>query len=205
MKKVKELYSYMVGRVYIPDELLNSREGLLLHISDTPYSLFSGLKSLIKNLKPKYIVHTGDLVDNIKLEMYPYRTNEYRKKLNSLMKILEESTAKKVFITIGNHDKIDIVKELTKRSVIIDKVGLIDIENITFKISHYSKEVMSSPEEFNLFGHDMSKNTSKEENNIYLNGIAGINVIGLESKNIYILKYPYGTNEERMCKHNIGF
>ena len=41
-------------------------------------TVLNSRNTLLKKIQPHYIIHTGDLVDNIKLEMYPYRIDEYR-------------------------------------------------------------------------------------------------------------------------------
>ncbi|SKC65183.1 metallophosphoesterase [Maledivibacter halophilus] len=204
MKKIKNILFSLLGRVYIPRDILESGEDILLHISDTPASFYSSLELLIKELKPKYIVHTGDLVDNIKLELYPRRRNMYRKKVKDLIKILENSFAHKIYLTIGNHDDSSIVTEYINRSIIVEGSDIMVIDEENYKISHFYSEISKSPEKYNLFGHDLSMTSDTENDIVYLNGIIGINIITLRSKKIFVLPYPYGTDDARMCKSNIG-
>ena len=44
---------------------------MILHISDTPSTMFPYLRRAIRRLRPAWVVHTGDLVDDIKLENRP--------------------------------------------------------------------------------------------------------------------------------------
>jgi hypothetical protein len=39
---------------------------MILHISDTPSTMFPYLRRAIRRLRPAWVVHTGDLVDDIK-------------------------------------------------------------------------------------------------------------------------------------------
>ena len=66
--KCKRFFKRALGRVHLPEELKQTDEIILLHISDTPESIYPYLFKLIDNLAPDLIIHTGDLVDNFKLE-----------------------------------------------------------------------------------------------------------------------------------------
>lgn len=204
MEKFKSLLYYFLGRVYIPKNLLKYNEDILLHISDTTFGFYPGLKLLLKELRPKYIMHTGDMVDNIKLGLYPTKRKEYERKVKSLIEILEDSFADKIYLVLGNHDEGELVKKFAKRSIIVEKSCVIDINSTKYKISHFSNEIIKSPAEYNLFGHDLSIPSKRENHITYLNGITGINIITLESKKVFILPYPFGTNDERVCKTKIG-
>ncbi len=205
MKNYLKYLDYIMGRVHIPKNLLDTNEDLLLHISDTPTVFYKPLNILIKKLRPKYIVHTGDLVDNIKIGLYPKRIDLYIKGVKSLIDMLENSCAKEIYLVLGNHDRYDIVKKSTNRCVIFKKTGIINIENRDIKISHFSNEVLKKPKDINLFGHDTSLLNKIVNEKVFLNGILGINIISIPSNNIYILKYPYGINDQRLGTSNIGF
>lgn len=204
MEKVKELLYYLFGRVYITKDILSYNEDMLLHISDTPSNFYPGLRLLIKDLKPKYIIHTGDLVDNIKLELHPRKIDVYRKKVKLLINILENSTADEVYLVLGNHDDSDIVKKFSKRSIIVEKSSIINIDNSTYNVSHFSSEIIKAPAKYNLYGHDLSIPSKIDNDLVYLNGIDGINIIALRSERIFVLPYPLGTDDDRMCKTNVG-
>ncbi|WZL74552.1 metallophosphoesterase [Clostridiaceae bacterium 35-E11] len=205
MIKLKKIISYMIGSVYIPDHILHCNEKILLHISDTPASFFSPLHAIIKKLKPDYIVHTGDLVDNIKLEIYPNRAKEYKKRVKVLIELLENSSAQNIYLALGNHDNKNIVTEICKRSHLIEKSRKITIEGLEINISHFPTEIIKSPSPFNLFGHDLTLHSILKDEKVYLNGLLGIYIMTLESKKIFTLAYPYGTNDSRLGKTKIGF
>lgn len=205
MINFEKLFYFIIGGVYVPKFILNANEKILLHISDTPDNFFSPLNSLLNRLHPDYIVHTGDFVDNIKLEIYPYKLDEYTKKLNTLIQILENSSSKEIYLALGNHDDKKSVNKITKKSTLIEKSGIIHIEDINIKISHFPSEIKKSSEHYNLFGHDLTINSTVKDEKIYLNGLSSINIIMLESKNIFTLSYPYGTDDSRLCRSKIGF
>lgn len=204
MEKWKVIFYRAIGLVHIPEHIKNRKEEIILHISDTPYSFFYSLKKLIQKIKPEYIIHTGDLVDNIKLQFYQYSLFRYTKNLKTLVDIFENSSAKKIYISLGNHDKKEAVQGLSKRVTIIEKSDNIRIGDLNLRISHYSNEIISNPLEYNLFGHDLSIKNKIDNGKIYLNGIESINIININTGDITKLPYPFGIDDDRLGKGNIG-
>lgn len=193
----------IAGIIYIPGELLECGGKKLLHISDTPSCFYPELGRLIKILKPEYIVHTGDMADNIKLEFYPYSVSAYEKYVKRLIRIMEDSSAE-VIIALGNHDDINIVKRYAGRSQILEKAGAVEIEGLHFRIGHYPEYISENPSDYNLFGHDLTLKSGTADGKLFFNGISSINIIGLDSGNCYFLEYPAGTNEARLKRGKIG-
>jgi hypothetical protein len=78
MKSLVEVCKSLMGKftsIHRPEDLLNDVKGpVLLHISDTPSEIYPFIFKIIDVLKPKYIIHTGDLADNVKLEINRDRT-----------------------------------------------------------------------------------------------------------------------------------
>lgn len=199
----KRIICDFLGWIYIPTEILDNKEKKLLHISDTPVHIFPGIKKLINTLKPEYIIHTGDMVDNLKIEIYPQKINEYSYHVRKLIRILENSSAEKIIITLGNHDHKGIVEDFAKRSVVAEYEYLTKISGNSFHMSHYAQDIIENPADYNLFGHDLSIRTSEMDNKIYLNGISNINIIALNSMKIFYSPYPWGTDDLRLCKGRI--
>lgn len=205
MEKFKTSFFFTFGSVYLSNALLSNEESKILHISDTPTVFYSALAKIINRLQPQYIIHTGDLVDNIKLNIYPNRIDEYESGVSSLLNILENSTAEKVFIALGNHDHLKTIESIANRSIIIKENRVIDIENTTVKLSHYYQDLIKSKAKYNFFGHDIAiKHQLKDNSTVFLNGIENINIITLNSGQIFTLPYPFGTNDARLGKFKIG-
>lgn len=198
-----EFFYAAFGRLYIPPELSVSKEKRLLHISDTPVGFYSELKLLIEKLRPAYIVHTGDLSDNIKLQLYPTSICEHEKWIKRLAAILEGSGAE-IVLALGNHDDFEIVSNNFKRSHIVRKAETIIIENLSFRVSHLPEGIVQAPAQYNLFGHDLTIKTGCIDNRLYFNGISNINIIGLESGECTALCYPMGTNDARLGRRKVG-
>lgn len=204
MDKLLTLLYKFTGSVYIPRELELQEEKLILHISDTPICFFSPLETLIRKLKPEYIIHTGDLVDNLKLQFSESLLPRYERSLKMLMDIMEASTAKEVYIVPGNHDRVNIIENFSRRSIIKESPSNINIEGINIRVSHYANDVMMDSQDINLFGHDLSLYSSTLEDRIYLNGISSINIITIESRQVFKLLYPFGTDDMRLKRGKIG-
>ncbi|KAB3532513.1 metallophosphoesterase [Alkaliphilus serpentinus] len=186
----------LFNRPYIPDTLLKELKGpLLLHISDTPVDIYPYIFRIIGIVKPKYLVHTGDMVDDIKLEMYKNRLDDYYRGLAKLLPGLEGQDALEIYYSLGNHDKFGPLKELMNKGRILEK-EYITIHNVDFRISHYHQRPTKKVD-FNLFGHSFKPNHYIHKEEIGLNGLLNINVIELDTKRVFHLKYPVGTNRLR--------
>lgn len=116
MNNIKQFFYYMIGRVPADLHEKELKGKKLLHISDTPSSFYGELARIIDILKPDYIVHTGDLVDDIKLELFPGSLPRYEREVNRLIKLLEQSSAERLYLALGNHDDASTVEKLCRRS-----------------------------------------------------------------------------------------
>lgn len=203
-KILKMLYYNMMGYVHVPDSIKSIKEKKLLHISDTPVIFNSGLIKLLKDLSPDIIIHTGDMVDNIKLEIYKYQLPKYELHLKSIMDILESSEAEDIYICAGNHDNIELMRKYSKRSIIIEESLNIEIFNVKAALSHFPYKIIQKPADYNFFGHDISLGNDIVNNKVYLNGITNINILTSETKRLFYLPYPYGIDEARLMKKKIG-
>lgn len=202
MNVLKELLYYLIGRV--PAELHQVQGKKLLHISDTPSSFFDELSRIIGILKPDYIVHTGDLVDNIKLEIFPGSVDRYRRDVKKLIRLLENSTAQGIYLVMGNHDSFEEVQKLCSRSHILTEAEIVHIEGKNFAISHDSADLTALQAPVSLFGHNLKQKSVYEAGRIFLNGISNIHLIELETLQCHSYPYPAGTDNARLGRGKIG-
>lgn len=193
------------GKVDICESLIINKSPLLLHISDTPSQFYPELKRIIKVLKPKYIIHTGDLADNIKCELRPSLLVKYRHEVKKLLKILKESDAEKIYLALGNHDDFDFIKAHKGRLDICKDVCELSFDNINkLLFSHYPDGMKKNESDIYLFGHDIEPESSVSDSYISLNGINSINIINLDTLEIHFIAYPMGTDDARLNKNKIG-
>lgn len=186
------------GIIYVPEEVINRHEPILLHLSDTPKAIFSSVNNLINRIKPEYIIHTGDMVDNLKVEIYPSKTYQYINDVKKIVKMLEHAKEKS-YITLGNHDVPEVI-DSSNRIQIVESGTVIHIESLSFMVAHKYNELTQIEVDYKLFGHQPEYKLMKNE----LNGIDGINIILLESNRIIRLDYPIGTDDIRTGKSRIG-
>lgn len=202
-ERIKQWIGLLVERPYIPEELRQAKGPILLHISDTPEEIYSYIIKLVEILNPSFIVHTGDMVDNIKLELTPQRIQEYKNSLNKLISRLEESSKASIYYVMGNHDEEEIVKAISKKGIVMVE-GHIMIEGMRFYLNHYYQDKPHKAQYY-LYGHSFEPHSYKTQGHVGLNGIQDINVIDLATEKIYTLPYPLGTNQYRkMVLRGIG-
>ena len=178
---------------------------MILHISDTPFTMFQYLRRAIKRLRPAWIVHTGDLVNNIKLEHRPKLLDYYRTKLAVLLDILQEADSKTILLT-GNHDHLPTLLDLTAETDIQvwSQPGKFYIGRHHFKAAHYAQDVEKDASEYNLFGHNLEHRTGVDcDGHIYLNGIEAMHLIHMETGDVLSLQYPPGTNNARLERKRV--
>lgn len=189
-----------LGIPYLPKEITSSKEKKLLHISDTPTHSYRSLKKLINLVQPECIIHTGDLADDIKLENCTHKKISYKKEVRTLIKILEDTTAKKVYIVPGNHDDVSILSKMVDKCQLITEGTTIKIFNKNIGVSHKFKELPANTS-YNLYGHNLHISHEKTTTR-YLNGIQGINIIQFPSEKINTIAYPLGTNYNRKLEQS---
>ncbi len=182
MKNIKDIYNGIISLFnypHISEKLLKDIKGpVLLHISDTPAEIYNDIFKIIDILKPHYIIHTGDLADNIKLEIQKNRIDSYCRGVKELVEGLEKNNSK-VYYLMGNHDNYEVVSKLTKKGRILE-YGLLTIDDCNITVGHYYKEY-SYKADFNLYGHSFEPGHYKKNGTIGLNGVLNINIIDLET------------------------
>ena len=200
----KEKWQYMAGGIYIPKELLEAKGELLVHISDTPLMSYDAISRFLKRLNPKWIIHTGDLVDNVKLELSFSKIDLYRKHIVKLIRMLEESNSE-VYISLGNHDHYDSIMALNPPFHICKKAETLTLGSFTIAYAHYIELLKTYDADIYLFGHNKYQKTEvSTEGQIYLNGLEQITVMDITNKQYFFLRYPIGTDDSRLLRMRIG-
>ncbi len=183
-------------RKRVMNALTSSDEVKVMHISDTPESVYRFIEGLIEKTKPDYIIHTGDLADNIKLERRPGLKPAYIGAVRRLARILKASRAK-LYIVPGNEDDPGIIREFFGEDV-VEPGTLVEIAGIKFVVGHRAEEVLGRGASFRLYGHNFRLINGG------LNGVLGVNFILLPSGKTYRVGYPTGTDTYRGYKLRRG-
>lgn len=178
----------------------SSGRGRVLHISDTPRTIFGMIADLVDFLEPSVIIHTGDLVDDVKLEIYPRETHPYVLACKKLFRALA-GPDRTVYIAIGNHDNADVLPPLPEGFVVCKETTTFDHKNKTFTISHYPPaDDEADGSTFRLFGHDMSVLTGNRGETCLLNGLEAMWLIDPDDETATRIDYPKSTNAARMLR-----
>ena len=186
------------NRYKLPDEYHNSSELKIMHISDTPESIYSHIYKMLSYSRPDVIIHTGDLVDNLKLEnageeLLPL----YQKKSAEFISNLEKLTNSRIIYVPGNHDDLKIIKKNKERSEILAEGSIINLDGVKIGLAHYPKNLPLNAD-IKLFGHNQRQNFDNQGR--YFNGILNINYLLLPSKKDYKIKYPWTVDQGRQYK-----
>ncbi len=205
INSIKKSLLLLLNIPYIPEELYTRGKGpFLLHISDTPEEIHGYIFNTIKKINPQYIVHTGDIVDNIKLETYKNKKMAYAKALKGLVHNMENTGARGIYYAVGNHDDVDILRETIKQGRILGGKETFTIGEYSFYATHYYQEKRPSAS-FHLFGHSFTPGNKKDDGEIILNGTLNMHAIDLSTGEVYYIPYPLGTNQFRkMERARIG-
>lgn len=186
------------NRYKLPAEFHDSNELKIMHISDTPESIYSHIYKMLSYSQPDIIIHTGDLVDNLKLENQPEELIPvYKQKSADFINNLEKLTAARIIYVPGNHDNLEVLEENTSRSEIFAEGSVLELDGIKIGLAHYPEKLPDNVD-INLFGHNKIENESK--NTKFLNGILNINYLLLPSKTDYKINYPWIVDQGRQYK-----
>jgi predicted phosphodiesterase len=185
---------------YLPEKM--DGLGKILHISDTPVSMYGYLASALRRINPSVVVHTGDLADDIKLGLYPAEADRYASAAGRLINILL-APHRQIILVLGNHDRTDLLPSLPPECSVYE--GAVDVKLLgaNFRISHYAEKIMEKPVQYNLFGHDLSRRSFVDgEGRYFLNGIETMRLIDPGAGEIETLAYPRSANAARMMRTN---
>lgn len=208
MNTIKKMLWQMLGRVIFDEGVLRVKGPTILHISDTPTSFYPELNRLLGILKPNCIIHTGDLADDLKLQLRPSLLRNYEHALIKLMQIVNQSSAEKIILTLGNHDNLDLVRRYAGRAEVYEDAITENFQGKTISIAHYHEAALGSSKsnrsDFYLYGHDLSLKSQKTNEVYYLNGIEAMHLIDLSTGEVFVIMYPGGTDSARLNRKRMG-
>lgn len=162
MKGILKIFSKqkptMIGKlkdvfrpVELPERVKSSDEKKILHIGDIPVWGYPYIKRLIRAVKPDVLIHTGDMIDNLKAGRKAEDIPKYKKKLPGIIRYMEKH-AKEVYIVPGNNDIMDYIQTVITKSKIIISNTVIDIYGTSCLLSHWVSKI-DGEAEFYLYGH----------------------------------------------------
>jgi len=181
---------------YLSQALRELPRPLAVHVSDTPSQSYTFLFRLFRQLEPEYLIHTGDMVDEIKLEVRPSQVDAYKTVIGKFIQEVESLNFREIYIVPGNHDHVDTIVEASARSVVLPEKSWARLEGYDFFLSHHYDETEVEAD-FYLFGHNFPEDTGVRGKTLKLNGLSAIHVISLEKGRVVKIPYPMGTDSAR--------
>ena len=201
MHFLTKMWYYLTGKIYLEANTLQKTGTRILHISDTPSQFYPELGRLIKRLKPDYIIHTGDLVDNIKLEQSTVALARYHREVKALKNILCTPGLLGVYIALGNHDDSPYVHILFEMFSVTDTYATVEISGLKLAFSHYVDQLTNLDADLYLYGHNIDQ---EKRSTHYLNGLTAIHVIDLNPYQVHRIPYPLGVDDARLYRSHFG-
>lgn len=191
LKRIRNLFK---NNIELPKGLGPSGEYKVLHLSDTPSSIYPAIMNMLGELKPDLIIHTGDIADDLKLEGNPRCLGLYHRTVGPFLEGLARS-APGLYIVPGNHDSLTFIKSKVSEGNVVKPGVKMDIGGYSFGMAHTVSDLPEGAQ-YNLFGHNFDEPENTTERT-YLNGVKNINVILLPSGKVFGLDYPGGTDRCR--------
>lgn len=189
----------------IPEEVF-SFEKKIMHITDTPDVIFPYLRRVIRLIEPDIIIHTGDTVDNIKLELSRGRIDIYERRFKELLKICRSVSPEKIIFCLGNHDDEEIINKYIndKNEVLVVGKQHFEIGNLRLCVSHREDVGMFEDDDYWLFGHNPDVESDLSHEPKILNGLSCIYLIDGGSGAVVSVPYPKDTDYFRQKKFSLG-
>ncbi len=180
MKRIFDLFR----PVRLPEQVKNRKGRILLHIGDVPAWGYPYIKRLIKKVKPEILVHTGDMVDNLKVGRLEEDVPAYKRAVPRLIRFMEK-WAEKVYIVPGNNDLMEFIQDVSEKSIIVPANTVVDIEGVSCLLCHWVAKI-DGEAEFYLYGHGPTGDTHSfykpEEGKVFCNTFFAPTVIFMEDK-----------------------
>lgn len=168
----KRIASYF-RRTQLPAEVKfrKDRKGkILLHIGDVPWNSYPYIMKMIRQIKPDILVHTGDMVDNLKVGRKPEDIPDYKKQAPKLIACMEKY-ADEVYIVPGNNDLEDFLAETVTKAKIIKANTVVNIDGIDFLLCHAVMHIDGEAQIY-LYGHGPTgDNHSFQEDGKYYSNV----------------------------------
>lgn len=197
------LYGIFFG-IYVPEELRRLKGRVILHISDTPFTFYAPLGRLIRLLEPRWIIHTGDLADNVKLEIAPWELPRYVHTVRQLAGILVPGKNRRLVVVTGNHDHPATLRSLFPESLLFERKGRVKACGLDLNISHEMGGFLTPFSRYNLYGHDPNVSDPPGEEGVFLSGISAVHAISIETGRVYSMPYPEYVNDARLGRRKRG-
>ena len=170
----------------------------VLHLSDTPTALYPAAETLVREIRPDVLIHTGDCADEHKAGRREADIPAYREAVPKLFAALTKY-AGRVCVVSGNNDLPEVLSALPGVEV-LPEWSQLEVDGVRFEVSHFPNPA-SYGADFALYGHgsadDLRYGLPEEPDGPrYVNGNYEYALIDTGTKRI--LRIPYKENTRCM-------
>lgn len=164
----------------------------VLHIGDTHSADYPYYQSLILNVKPDVIIHTGDLADELKAGRIESARPYWKCSASVILKMMERSGAR-VIVVAGNNDLVEELKELAPNTEIVPRNTVLSLYGKRVCVCHEVWKIdLSIQADVFLYGHGLTGETRTKEDNerdkqLYFNAVWGASLHDLQNDVHYIM------------------
>ena len=183
---------YLFNIPTVSKELLYRKSPLVMHVSDTPDYIYRYLFRVIRQLHPDALIHTGDFVDNTKLESRIHLKEDYGNTFGKLIFNMKKHITGNIILVPGNHDNVEIINQQCRDCIVKEEGSIIELFGKSFELSHYAGKLKGKAD-YCLYGH----NSNSIQNSNFYNGYNHINLFLPVEGKVFTMKYPIGIMEMR--------
>lgn len=150
----------------------------VLHISDTQSSHYAYYKRLIDEIQPEVIVHTGDLVDELKAGRIESVRPYWLQSAPVIIDIMKKSGAR-VLVVAGNNDLEEELAKFANGVEILQRNTVVDLYGVRYCLCHELNRMDENAlADAWLYGHGLTGETRTADDNLrdgkrFFNGIWG--------------------------------
>ena len=172
---------------HIADEK-GSNGKTLFHIGDVTRRRYAEIMGLVYRIRPDILVHTGDMVDDLKVGRLEEDIPAYKEWVPDLIRFMEKA-AKKVYIVPGNNDLPDFIAEHLNTAELIDPKTVLEIDGNRIYCCHRVLDVEEGGT-ICLYGHGPTHDvySFRQDGKFYANVIYGPTVVSLEDGHCFRLE-----------------
>jgi predicted phosphodiesterase len=179
---------------------------VVLHISDTPFSSYRWIQNILDKMRPDIVIHTGDMVDDIKIGRFPQKLPEYYEKVLPLLALLRNKKGRKIILVPGNHDDYGFIAEhVGANDMVLLEGTVLDLYGKRFGFAHQVTRIPREPVDFCLYGHGYTHDNwdplwNKKNQTCHFNGFRFATCICLPSGSFENIPYPDEIFDSRLGK-----
>ncbi len=178
----------LTNPIYHISDTKGCKGKVLFHIGDVSRARYAEIMSLICRIRPDILVHTGDLVDDLKVGRLPEDIPAYKEWLPDVIHWLEKLVPE-VYLVPGNNDLPELIEQTVKTAHFIPPKSVLNMNGKQIFCCHRVKDADGEGDIY-LYGHGPTgdHHSFNEGDKVYANVIYGPTVVSLEDGHCFQLK-----------------